>query len=120
MKLLIVEDDPDVRLLSAKALRAEGYEVHEVASGPEALSLLENQFQPDLILLDLFLPGMDGEKFMRVLRVRTEWKNIRVVLVSGNSSLRDKARELGVDGILEKPFDLDDLYEAVSQAVARS
>lgn len=120
MKILIVEDDSDFRRLCAKALHAEAHEVYEAASGLEALNLLEKKFQPDLILLDLFMPDMNGEEFMRSLRIRNEWKNIGVVLVSGNDSLRFKARELDADGILPKPFNLDALYETVNRAAARS
>jgi CheY-like chemotaxis protein len=68
MKILVTEDNADARKLCSKALRVEDHEVREAGSGQEALSELKNQFQPDLILLDLSMPDMDGESFMATLR----------------------------------------------------
>lgn len=115
MNILIVEDDADARLLCAKALRAEDHVISEAGSGQEALERLAQGPLPDVILLDLTLPDMDGKDFMKELKAHPDWRAIRVVLVSGWDDLASIAQELGADDALSKPFGLDELYNAVEK-----
>jgi CheY-like chemotaxis protein len=81
-RVLIVEDDQPVRELLASALATAGYEVHEVADGPEALEKAE-QVIPDVVLLDIRLPGIDGFEVCRALKQRPSTRRVPVILVTG-------------------------------------
>lgn len=106
--ILIVEDDPDILSSLAEVLREEQFDVETAANGYQALARLEAQ-KPDLILLDLMMPMMDGWKFLEVARQRFPRMRTPVVLLSAVHDLPAEARRLGVDAYLAKPFDLDDV-----------
>lgn len=106
-RVLVVDDDADIRDLSAAALRTvAGWEVHVADSGSEGLAKAAS-LAPDLVLLDHMMPDMDGAATLRALRARPETASIPVVLVT--TRLRAEAREafvaLGAAGIVQKPFD---------------
>lgn len=106
--VLIVEDDPDILSSLAEVLREEQFEVDTAANGYQALSRLESHM-PDLILLDLMMPLMDGWKFLEVARQRFPAMRAPVVLLSAVHGLTEEAHRLGVDAFLPKPFDLEDV-----------
>ena len=106
--VLIVEDDPDILSSLAEVLREEQFEVDTAANGYQALSRLESQM-PDLILLDLMMPLMDGWKFLEVARQRFPGMRAPVVLLSAVHGLPEEAQRLGVTAFLTKPFDLEDV-----------
>lgn len=110
-RVLIVDDDEGIRQFVATALSEEGYEVAEAADGKEALARAE-AVRPDLILLDLRMPVMDGWEFARAYRSRPG-KGARLVIVTAGLDVAKDAREIGADGFLAKPFQLDDLLSAV-------
>lgn len=114
--VLVVDDEPDIRRLVGDALRLEGYQVRTAGDGQEALQRVAEE-RPDLILLDLMMPVMDGRQFCRLLArapSRAERPaRIPVILLSADRRLREQAEELGAAGYLAKPFDLDDLLTAV-------
>ncbi|HND14525.1 MAG TPA: response regulator, partial [Pseudomonadales bacterium] len=99
--VLVVDDDDDARELSARVLRAEGYRVLEAAGGDEGLRLAREHL-PDLIVLDLVMPGMDGWEVLSVLKDNEETRNIPVVLQSMLDA-RDQAHERGAAAFLDKP-----------------
>jgi len=113
-KLLIVDDETDVREFAANFFRKRKIDVTTASSGEEALSLLENQ-KPDLVLLDIKMGGIDGIETLK--RIRAFDKNIKVVMVTGrkpedeNSS--SKCAELGVFDYISKPLELDELESVV-------
>ncbi len=116
--VLVVDDEPDIRRLVSDALRLEGYRVRTAGDGQEALQRVAEE-RPDLILLDLMLPVMDGRQFCRLL-THTPTATVRdghipVILVSADRHLRERAAELGAVDYLPKPFDLDDLLAAVQR-----
>lgn len=121
-EVMIVDDEPaDVRLLKM-ALGKGGYacNVATAANGVEALSLLRNPasekpVSPDLLLLDLNMPQMNGRELLRHLKTDSALRTIPVVVVSTSDAERDvvAAYELGASGYLSKPVDLDDLFSAV-------
>jgi CheY-like chemotaxis protein len=115
---MVVEDDPECLEAVGAALRFGGYAVVPAASGADALSrLLSRAPPPDVILLDLLLPGMDGAGLVGELRERPALARIPVVLLSGERDLARRAAELGVAGHVRKPVDLDDLLAAVRALV---
>lgn len=105
-KILIVDDDEDLRQLMSEVLELEGYEVVTAANGKEALARLSH-FEPDVILLDLRMPVMSGPEMYRALRAHPEWRYIPVVVVS--AAMLPELSELDVEGIIRKPFDVDEL-----------
>ena len=115
--VLIVDDDPDIRDAVGECLRYEGYDVHSAADGRDALDRLEYGLRPDVILLDLMMPVLNGFDVLEALKSRPEWKSIPVVIVSANRGY--EAEDLsGAVSILRKPVNVDRLIAAVEQAVA--
>ena len=115
--VLIVDDDPDIRDAVGECLRYEGYDVHSAADGQDALDRLEYGLRPDVILLDLMMPVLNGFDVLEALKSRPEWKSIPVVIVGANRGY--EAEDLsGAVIILRKPVNVDRLIAAVEQAVA--
>ncbi|HZU95415.1 MAG TPA: response regulator [Planctomycetota bacterium] len=119
MRILIVDDDADIREIVSVVLAGEGHEVTTAVDGLAALELLRSGLRPSLTLLDLMMPRLDGEEFMKAVRSAPELAPGRVVILSGDTSARRKAVELGVEGCLLKPVELDDLLRVVAEAPAR-
>lgn len=117
--ILVVDDDQDIRAILAMALGCMGYLVEVAADGLVASRLLFEGFRPSLVLLDLMMPGMDGEKFIAGLRQNPDSADIPVIIMSGNRATPRKAAELDADGYLIKPFDYDELARTVARAMAR-
>lgn len=111
--VLIVDDDADVRELLRVALTADGYRVSTAANGRDALHHLRSHEETCIIVLDLALPIMDGERFRRAqLRDRSlAW--IPVVVMSAFDDAANRARELGARRFLRKPLNLDEVRRAL-------
>jgi CheY-like chemotaxis protein len=109
--ILVVEDDAGIRDTISELLQLEGFGVDSARDGLEGLSRLRDR-RPDVILLDLFMPGLDGAQFVDRLRADASTSDIPVVLMTGlePGSGREPA---GVQAVLPKPFELDDLLAAV-------
>ena len=120
--VLVVDDSADIRLLLSTLLRADGSEVVEAAAGREALDVLATT-SPDLVLLDLQMPGMDGWDTLAAIRSSSSSsaRDIPVVLCTVKSSRSDRARawEMACDGYLVKPFDIDELLREVREVTVR-
>jgi CheY-like chemotaxis protein len=112
-KILVVEDEFEVRQLLGEFLSGRGYEVHVAASGIEALDAVEAE-RPDVVLLDVAMPGMDGVETLR--RIVMNDPPIPVIMVTANADigLTSKLLAMGAADYIPKPFDLDDLEQAVS------
>jgi len=108
--ILVVEDNPGFRRSVATALVGDGYEVLSAADGVDALRVLEHT-DPWLLLLDVNLPRMDGRDLVQELKDRRI--SVKVVIMTGAQDARRTAQELGADGYLAKPFDLDELARIV-------
>jgi CheY-like chemotaxis protein len=111
-RILVVEDESDIRLSVADALEGEGYDVAMAQNGAEALHLV-GSFRPDVILLDMKMPVMDGWAFARAYR-STPPPHGRIVVFTAAADVSRRAIETGADGMLAKPFDLDDLLRTVA------
>lgn len=117
-RVLVVDDvDRNVRLLEAK-LSAEYYEVVTASSGAEALTAIRDS-QPDIVLLDVMMPGMDGFEVCEKIRATPEWMHLPVVMVTALSDIDDKVRGLqaGADDFLTKPVDDLSLFSRVRSLV---
>ena len=116
-KILIVDDDANIAELISLYLTKEFYEVQIVEDGEQALQIF-NTFQPNLILLDLMLPGMDGYQVCREIRIRS---NIPIIMLSAKGEVFDKVLglELGADDYMIKPFDSKELVARVKAVLRR-
>jgi len=112
-RVLIVDDDPDLLALMAETLDLEGYEVDSASNGARALDAVERGM-PDLILLDMKMPVMDGKEFTRRFRL-THDHEAPIVVVTAAADARKSADEIGANGFLGKPFDLDVLLATVAR-----
>jgi CheY-like chemotaxis protein len=108
-RVLVIEDDDDIREVMKEALASEGYVVDGARDGLDALSKLESQLPPALILLDMMMPRMDGEAFLKALRGRSTLATTPVVVISGSAAAREQASQLAAAAFLVKPFELDEL-----------
>ena len=111
--VLIVDDDRDIVELLEEALWLEGYRVLSAVDW-EALRLAHEQ-RPDVILLDLLMPGLDGEEVARRLRADQATRDIPIVVMSAHDRRLMSATKLPVDDQLLKPFHLDHLFETVGR-----
>lgn len=110
--MLVVDDDAAVRGFVAMVLRAAGYRVLTAAHGGEALECIARQ-QPDLVLLDLAMPVMDGWHVQQTLRA--QGVHVPLVFMSAGYNARLEAERHGADGYLEKPFTSADLVAVVAR-----
>jgi len=112
-RILIVDDDADTREALSQALADAGFSVEQAASGTEALEKLDAGGEPDVVLLDLRMPGMDGAQLLERMRDR----RARVIVLTGDSSAR-LVRFARDAKLLSKPIDLEALEAAVKEACA--
>jgi CheY-like chemotaxis protein len=115
--ILVVDDDVAVRELLSALLADEGYRVRAAGDAYEALDAV-SAASPDLLLVDLMMPGVSGAEFLARLRRDNRWAALPVILISAHPRLRDMAQELGAQAALAKPFDLSRLLEWVERVVA--
>jgi len=115
--VLVVEDDESIRTVIADVLEERGYRVTGAGNGAEAIEVLK-EVQPDLMVLDLLMPVMHGWDFMETYSKQTGGRAIPIVVVSVNPALPRSFNRFGVQSVISKPFDVDDLADAVEDALA--
>lgn len=117
-KILIVEDEESLLKLESILLTSKGYEVHGVGDGQAALDALEN-IKPDLILLDIMLPEIDGFEVCRRIKTNDETKHIPVVMLTAKKSREDMARgeQVGADWYITKPFKSAMVIETIQRFI---
>lgn len=114
-KILIVDDEPDLLMVAAFRLRKMGYEVLTARDGREALELAEKE-TPALIFLDLRLPLISGQEVCRRIKSDDRLKDIPVVLFTASSErISEKAKEIGADDYMIKPFGPEDFIKKVKK-----
>lgn len=116
-RILLVDDDADIRETLGVLLDASGHEVHLAAGGPDALRIVEAH-TIDLAVVDVMMPEMDGGSLVRELRARGH--HVPVVLISASGDVAQVARSLGVYASLAKPFRIEALEELVASAPSRT
>ena len=113
--ILIVEDDLDLARLVAEILEGAGYRTAVAANGYEALAHLQTNGRPDLILLDMMMPVMDGWKFREEQRRLPALASIPVVTVTADGDARGKAASIQAAGYVAKPITIDTLLDEVER-----
>lgn len=116
--ILVVDDDPKMIKLLQANLKARGYLVSIARDGDEALDFVEKEF-PDLIILDLLMPRLDGREVCRRLR---EWSDIPILVLSALGQVGDKVNclDIGADDYLSKPFSIDELMARIRAVLRRA
>ncbi|HEV2132482.1 MAG TPA: response regulator, partial [Longimicrobiaceae bacterium] len=119
-QILVVDDEPDISALVAYHLARESYRVRTAADGLEALRAVESQV-PDLVVLDLMLPGMSGLDVLRELRRRPEAQELPVILLTARREEEDRIAglKLGADDYIAKPFSPQELVLRVGAVLRR-
>jgi len=115
-KILVVDDEEDLRRLLTESLRLEGFQLAAASNGREALALVEQQ-PPDLIILDLVMPEMNGIETLKRMRERGVTAKVVVLTAYGTAQQVREAVALGVKEFIGKPFDLDRLIRIVAEEV---
>ena len=117
--VLLVEDEPDIRLAVSVNLRLAGHRVLEAPTGETAMDLLEQEV-PDILLLDLRLPGIDGFDVLQAVRDEERLRDLPVIVVSAHASPNtvERVLELGCSAYVTKPFQTDQLVALVDEHIA--
>jgi DNA-binding response OmpR family regulator len=117
VRVLVVDDEQVIRQFLRTGLRYEGFEVHEAADGREALRIAAN-LRPDLVVLDLLMPGVDGYEVCRRLRGRDD---LGIIMLTAKDELRDRVDglDLGADDYLVKPFHFEELLSRIRSVLRR-
>jgi CheY-like chemotaxis protein len=114
-KILVVEDYADVRKMMSTYLGLQGYEVVEASNGYEAVEVALEE-KPDVILMDISMPVMDGIYSTKAIRDHAEFAKIPIIaLTAFGDFYKDRAREIGCDEVLQKPIDFGQLEELINQ-----
>lgn len=118
-EILIVDDEPNIVLSLEFLMKKEGYGFRTARDGIAALNALGEKI-PDLILLDVMMPGKDGFEVLREVRTRSAWKNIPVLMLTakGRDVEREKGLSLGADAYVTKPFSTAELVDKVKALLA--
>ncbi|ANB59040.1 sporulation initiation phosphotransferase F [Anoxybacillus sp. B7M1] len=116
-KLLIVDDQYGIRILLNEVFQREGYTTFQAANGIQALEIVQKH-QPDLVLLDMKIPGMDGIEILKRIKAMNE--NIKVIIMTayGELDMIQETKDLGAIMHFAKPFDIDELREAVKKYIS--
>lgn len=115
LKVLVVDDEPPIRKLLRMGLTTQGYEILDAPNGKTALELLEQK--PDLVILDLGLPDIQGLELLRMIRARNESVPIVVLSSRGDEAGKVQALDLGADDYVTKPFGMDELLARMRAAL---
>lgn len=120
-KLLIIEDDPDIAYLLERSLRREGYQTALRQSGNGIIDAVSD-FEPDILLLDLMLPGLNGYDLCRIVKEATLEKETRVIMLTAKSDEADKlvGFRCGADDYITKPFHMQEVLARVRALLRRS
>ena len=117
-RILLIEDDATFRDLVCAALKRAGHDVTAARDGQAGWEQLD-KVQPELIVLDLAMPRLDGLSFLRRLRGEEKWNSVSVLVVSANSSAASQAVERGAQGyLLKSRFSMPELFETVKSLTA--
>jgi CheY-like chemotaxis protein len=114
--VLVVDDEPVLRTIVREILHEEGYAVIEAADGRVIPEILARQ-RPDLVLMDVMMPGVDGREAYRQLRSHPEHRDIPVVMMS--AAIKPHGLDPSIAGFVAKPFDISDLIELVTRLIGR-
>ncbi len=120
-KIMVVDDEPDVRNVVARLLKRRGYEVEVCESAEEAIEKLRSGERPDLLLMDLMMPGMSGIDACRLIKSDPELKDIPVVIltVMAEPETKEESASAGADAHVDKPINTQKLYDTIESLLKK-
>lgn len=119
-KILIVDDEPNIVVPLQFLMEQNGYQTLVAQSGEEALESISKE-EPDLVLLDIMLPGIDGFEVCEIVRLKPEWRHIRIIFLTAKGRDVDiaKGMVLGADDYITKPFSNQQIIDAVTKLIQK-
>ncbi|MGD6776198.1 response regulator [Sutcliffiella horikoshii] len=117
-KLLIVDDQYGIRILLNEVFQKEGYQTFQAANGYQALDIVEKH-SPDLVLLDMKIPGMDGIEILKRLKAINSDIQVIIMTAYGELDMIQESKDLGAITHFAKPFDIDEIRDAVRKNMPR-
>lgn len=119
-RIVVVEDEDDIRRMLEFYLESEGFEVEGIATGGDAMARLEGE-PPDALILDVMLPHHDGIEILGALRENAAWKEVPVLMLTAKAGEQDVVRafDAGADDYVVKPFQLNSLVARLNRLLAR-
>ncbi|MFN4227015.1 MAG: response regulator transcription factor [Candidatus Ratteibacteria bacterium] len=119
-KILIIEDDPEERLILSRELKRNGYIVYEAPTGEEGLKIFKED-KPDLVILDVMLPGIDGWEVLRRIKKGFLSRKVPVMMLTGKSQDIDKIKgyEIGADYYVTKPYNVNKLLPVIKSLIEK-
>jgi two-component system phosphate regulon response regulator PhoB len=118
-KILVVDDEPDLLKVTLIRLKKTGYEVYSGTDGLEVLDIAR-RVMPDLIIIDVYLPVLNGDDVAKILKKDDELKHIPIILISATTqTLDERARDSGADGYIIKPFEPEELIAMVEKTLGQ-
>ncbi|MCM8810932.1 MAG: response regulator [Candidatus Omnitrophica bacterium] len=119
-KILIIEDDPEERLILSRELKRAEYIVYEAPTGEEGLKIFKKE-KPDLVILDVVLPGIDGWEVLRRIKKGPLSRRIPVMMLTGKSEDKDKIKgyEIGADYYVTKPYNVNKLLPVIKSLIEK-
>src|SRR6202012_640655 len=118
-KVLILDDDIDILQICTIVLKKKGFDVQTLNNSNQVVNQVKN-YQPDVILMDNWIPGPGGIEATRLLKLAPETQDIPVIFFSANSNVIQLAREAQDDYFLQKPFDITELQATVQMSIANT
>ena len=118
--ILVIEDNEEIRENTSEILELAGYTVINASNGKEGL-LAATEGSPDIILCDIMMPGLDGYEVFDLLKNKVETSHIPIVYVSASAEKSDvkRAMDMGACGYVRKPFEVEELMEAINKCLAK-
>jgi len=118
-RILVVEDDPDLRRILKLQLESQNYEVHEAENGAEGFEAIQKEI-PDCVILDLMMPVMDGFGFLKRVRSIMDTREVPIIILTASEDERNRVRgfQYQANSYMSKPYDLEELTAEVEQLMA--
>lgn len=115
-KIVIVDDEPNIVMTLEYAFKKQGFEVFIARDGSEALHIMETEI-PDVVLLDIMMPKVDGYQTLQTIKKNKKWENTKVVFLTAKNKASDieKGESLGVDKYLIKPFSVKKVVSEINE-----
>lgn len=119
-RILIVDDEPNILLSLQFLMKKAGYDVRTATNGEQALAEIVRE-PPDVVLLDVMMPKLDGFSVCQRVKTTPEWRDVRVIMLTarGRDVEREKGRTMGADDYITKPFSTQDAIDRVAAVLAR-
>ncbi|MDI6795233.1 MAG: response regulator [bacterium] len=119
-EILVVDDEKDIQDMLSELLKESGFQVSIAGDGQEALEIIRKR-KPDLVLLDIFMPPLDGWATLKILKTEDETKSIPVIMLTGMNEAVDRLTSfyLHADGYVSKPFVVTNLLEVINETLSR-